>query len=161
VKRIVQATSAATLALMERWGSAGQSGAAVPIVADIRRLAISVIGRALLSADLAEDDALRFGQAVVDALRLIRERNTSPINAPLILPTRRNRGLRQTREILDRYIDRHLASRAHGHRSEDLLDALLQARDPDTAKRCDHQALLDETKTLFVAGFETTATAVA
>jgi cytochrome P450 len=161
VKRVVPATAAATHHLLERWESSRRRGEPVLIVSDMRRLAMSVIGRALLSTDLVEEDAIRFGQAVADALQLVRERNTSAFNAPLSFPTRHNRRLRETRNILDRYVNGHLDRRRHGGRHEDILDALLQARDPDTGEALGRQALLDETKTLFVAGFETTATALA
>lgn len=161
VKRIVPATCTATAALMDEWEQSSRRSEPVPAVAGMRKLAMSVIGRALLSTDLAESDSLRFSRAVADALRLIRERNTSPVNAPLRIPTRSNRRLHYTRKILDQYVNGHLEKRKYGERSEDILDALLQAQDPETGEGLSHQALLDETKTLFLAGFETTATAMA
>lgn len=52
------------------------------------------------------------------------------------------------------------AERDNRGKREDLLTALLAVRDPDTGDALDDQAILDETKTLFAAGFETTATAL-
>jgi cytochrome P450 len=160
---VAPATVAATADLLERWEAARQKGEPVPAVAEMQRLSLAVIGRALLSTQVDADDAVRFGRAVRDSLRVTRERNTSWLNAPLWVPTRRNRRLHETREILDRYVGRHLeARRAAGEcPRDDILQSLLQARDPETGEPLPHQALLDETKTLFVAGFETTATGLA
>jgi cytochrome P450 len=154
LKRIVPATCAATRDLLVRWEAVRRSGDPVPIVADMQRLAMNVIGRALLSTDLQAEDAVRFGKALRDSLWFIRERNNSIVNVPLSIPTRGNRRLRETRLILDTYIGRHLREREGGARSEDMLDALFQAG-------LAPQALLDETKTLFLTGSETTATALA
>jgi cytochrome P450 len=161
IKRVVPATCAATTGLLDAWEAKRQSNSAVPIVEDMRRLAMSVITRALLSASPDERDAARFGEAVADALLLIRERNTSVFNPPLPVPTRRNRRLRETRQILDRYIEAHLTARKDGFTADDILEALVQSRDPDTGEGFSHEALIDETKTLFAAGFETTASTLA
>jgi enediyne biosynthesis protein E7 len=158
LRRIVPATCMATEELLKRWESSRDP---VPVVADMQRLSMSVIGRALLSTDLQEEDATRFGQAVRESLWLVRKRNTSVLNAPMMFPTRDNQRLRETRNILDTYLNSHVAARRGGEQQNDMLDALLQARDPDTKEPLPHQALLDETKTLFIAGFETTATALA
>jgi cytochrome P450 len=65
------------------------------------------------------------------------------------------------RQILDSYIERHLAARSEGFTGNDILDALMHVRDPDTGEGLSHEALVDETKTLFAAGMDTTATALA
>ena len=161
LQRIVPAAAQATGALLARWEQERHRSRPVPVVAEMRRLAMAVIGRALLSTDLDEAESAQFGQAVVDALTLIRERNTSIVRLPLAFPSRHNRRLHETRAILDRYVERHLAERRAGLERPDILGALREARDPDTGEALGHQALLDETKTLFVAGFETTATALA
>jgi cytochrome P450 len=161
LRRIVPTTCTATAALLDRWEQERRRALPVPVVADMRRLTMAVIGRALLSADLEDAQAAQFGQAVADALWLIRERNTSVVRAPLAIPTRHNRRLHETRAILDRYVNRHLAQRRDSPDLPDILGRLCQAHDPDTGERLTHQELLDETKTLFVAGFETTATALA
>jgi cytochrome P450 len=135
----------------------------VNAVGDMQRLTMAVIARALLSTDVASDEAARFGQAVRDSQRLVRQRNTSWLALPSWVPTPANRHLRATRATLDAYIDLHLRARREGRGGcpFDILRALLQARDPETGEALPHDALRDETKTLFVAGFETTATALA
>jgi cytochrome P450 len=149
--------------VIQRWEAAAKTGDTVPVVAEMQRLSLSVIGRALLSTQVDAEDAARFGRAVRDSLRLARQRNTSWLKLPLWLPSRANRRLRETRRILDHYLAPRLEARASGAAppSGDILDALLKARDPETSEPLPRQALLDETKTLFVAGFETTATALA
>jgi cytochrome P450 len=161
IKRVVPATRTATVDLLNRWDTRQASGNAVCIVEDMRWLAMSVVAHALLSAHPEEQEAARFGRAVADALQLIRVRNTSAFNLPLSFPTRHNRRLAEVRQILDRYIESHLLRRDEGFAAQDILDALLQARDPETGEGLSREALIDETKTLFAAGFETTASVLA
>jgi len=72
-----------------------------------------------------------------------------------------NRSLEKTRKTLDEYIGPIVkARRVEGDARDDILGALLSARDPETGDALTEQEILDETKTLFAAGFETTATAL-
>jgi len=164
LRRALGPVLAATNDLLARWETETRNGRDILLTADMQRLTLAVIGRALLSTDVNGNDALRFGQAVRDGQVLIRRRNTSAWNAPMWIPTRGNRRLREARAALDTYLDPYLQSRRTDVDSEkpitDMLDALLQARDPDTGEALPHDALRDETKTLFLAGFETTATAL-
>ncbi|MCX6951027.1 MAG: cytochrome P450, partial [Verrucomicrobia bacterium] len=64
--------------------------------------------------------------------------------------------------VLDEFVSGHLQPRlAPGAAPrDDIAQALLDARDPETGEALPWQSLLDETKTLFGAGFETTSTAL-
>jgi cytochrome P450 len=97
--------------------------------------------------------------AMREAMRLLREYNTSLFPIPLSCPVHRNRKLNGHRETLDRFIDSHIKSRrANGQPDKpDFLSVLMSAEDPDSGELLSRQALIDETKTLFIAGFETTA----
>jgi cytochrome P450 len=154
LRRIVPATCAATEDLFSRWDTAQRADEPVLIVAEMQRLAMNVIGRTLLSTDLTGEEATRFGGAVRESLWLIRKRNTSLINAPMVIPTRANRRLIENKKTLDVFVQKHLAShQTNADQSRDMVGALM--KEGLTA-----QALLDETKTLFLAGFETTAAAM-
>ena len=159
LQAVFDATTCCTQEMLARWQEFQNRGESVPLVAEMQRTTLAVIARALLSTAVSESDARRFGQAVRDSLRLVRRRNTSIARAPLWMPTGANRKLHATRRVLDEYVNRHLQARAGGEERADILNALLQVRDENEAP-LSAQALLDETKTLFVAGFETTATAL-
>lgn len=163
LQNLVPATCDAVAALLARWEAARRQGEPVPAVLDMQRLSLSVIGRALLSTEVGLDDADRFGQAVRETLRLMRERNTSWFAPPVWWPTAGNRQLHATRNSLDEFVDSHIGRRgaADDGRPRDILNALLRARDAKTGEAIGAKGLREETKTLFVAGFETTATALA
>lgn len=163
LQRLAPVTRDATQAMLDRWEALRRNGDTVATMAETQHLTLSVIGRALLSADIGRDNSERFGAAVRDSLHLLRKRNTSWFAPPLWLPTRANRHLHMTRQILDEYVNRHIAARSQPQCPvhHDILQTMRQAREPDGSVALDHAALRDETKTLFIAGFETTATALA
>jgi cytochrome P450 len=161
LRHLVQVANDTTGQLLQRWEGQSRAGEPVEVVAEMQQLALSVIGHALLSTDLGRDRAARFATAVRAALRLLRQRNTSLLRLPHWVPTSLNRRLAATRKDLDDFICPIIAARrADGGRHSDILAALLDVRDPESGDALDDQAVLDETKTLFTAGFETTATAM-
>jgi len=160
LQRLVPVTRDATQAMLAQWEQRRRDGDAIAVLADTQHLTLSIIGQALLSTDVGRDNTERFGAAVRDSLHLMRRRNTSWFAAPLWLPIAKNRHLHMTRDILDTYVNGHIADRQHGPLRQDILQTMRQARDAD-GTGLDTAALRDETKTLFVAGFETTATALA
>jgi cytochrome P450 len=136
----------------------------VEIVAEMQRFTVAAIARVLFSTDVSESETSRLAAIVRDGTLLIRRRNTSVAMWPMWMPTADNRRLRAYRRELDAIIERHIAARKSvngASESPDLLGALMQARDSETGAALRHDELLDETKTLMVAGFETTATALA
>jgi cytochrome P450 len=162
LSRIAGITRDATLRLLEGWEARRRDGEAVALGAAMQELTIGVMGRALLSTELESEDAARFGAAVRDSLALLRARNNARLRPPLWVPSRANRRLANVRAVLDAFVLRHIDARAASERPAmaDILDALLASRDGETGAAFDRAALRDETKTLFVAGFETTATAL-
>jgi cytochrome P450 len=97
---------------------------------------------------------------VKDALYRVRIRNTSVFPLPLWIPTPNNQALHKTREELDRFLGPVVEERLGRSDGADMLSALARARD-DQGQAFTREELLDQTKTLFAAGFETTATAMA
>lgn len=149
------------LAMLERWDEECRQGRPVNAALETQRVTLAVIGRALLSATVDTRAADRFAQAVQEAMILVRRRNTSALRLPLWIPTRTNRKLRATRVILDTYVGAQIDARLGGDRnSGDILDDLRTARDGEGVP-LSREALLEETKTLFVAGYETTAVSLA
>ena len=132
----------------------------VDMAAECQRLALDIILRALCGLKLEQEQVLSLGAVVKEALRRVRIRNTSAIPAPLWMPTPNNRALRRVREELDAFLGPVVEERLHASEGTDMLSALARARD-DQGQAFTRQELLDQTKTLFAAGFETTATAMA
>lgn len=163
LQRIVPAVIQATDEMFARWDVQTAAGGTIPLLAEMQTLALTVMCRALLSVGIDSDEARRFAVAVRDSLYLIRRRNTSLCPVPHWVPDRLNRGLRRTHSVLEEFVARHLRPRVgeSAPALPDIVQSLLEARDPETGEALSWQALLDETKTLFTAGFETSATMLA
>jgi cytochrome P450 len=80
----------------------------------------------------------------------------------LWVPTARNREFHSVMQFMDGLMYGLLSERRRsGAHRDDLLDLLLQARDEETGEGLTDQELRDEALTIFAAGHETTANALA
>jgi cytochrome P450 len=165
--RVVEITGTLTTQLLASWEQAGQRGGEVDLLGDMQDLAMRVIGMALFSRDMLSD--LReaagaaencFTQTVRSGAAVVFRRNISPVPQPLWVPTRLNRRFRRARAAVDRFIDERIDERLAGDDGcDDILGDLVRAYG-DSAQRMRHE-LRDQVLTLFFAGFETTAIALA
>ncbi|HKV12643.1 MAG TPA: cytochrome P450, partial [Thermoanaerobaculia bacterium] len=148
------ATDAAAAAA--RW----QDGETVDISREMMRLTLRIVARTLFSVDVEEGAAREVGRALdalVDAFSVVAVLGTLFRKLPLPSIRRANKA----RETLDALIYRMIAERRRaGGGGEDLLSLLLAARDEDGSAMDDRQ-VRDEAMTLFLAGHETTANALA
>ncbi|MBI4956347.1 MAG: cytochrome P450 [Myxococcales bacterium] len=105
----------------------------------------------------------RLTPALPGPLRARGERAAQALGTPLLWPSRRNRAHADARAIIDRRVARMIAERrAASAPAQDLLSQLLHAQDAEAgAGAMSDRQLRDEVVTLFVAGHETTATALA
>lgn len=132
----------------------------VDMASECQCLALDIILQALCGLKLGRERVLHFGTLVKDALHRVRIRNTSALPMPLWMPTPNNQALHRVRAELDRFLGPVVEERLGRSDGTDMLSALARARD-DQGEAFTRQELLDQTKTLFGAGFETTATAMA
>ena len=174
--RVVEITAAFTAQLVDGWDAARRRGDQVDLLADMQDLAMRVIGMALFGRDMRCDartgtaTADYFTEAVRSGTSVVFLRNISPVPLPLWLPTRLNRRFRGALAAVDRFvyerIDERLADR-DGY--DDILGELVrayggQAPQPGAEQLGPEQLrreLRDQAITLFFAGFETTAIALA
>lgn len=152
-------------ATAEAWSAYERSGRAIDVAAEMMRLTLRVAGETLLSADVS-GEADTVGKALTMILTEARDRIYKPFALPLSIPTRHNRTVHAALGTLDalvyRMIDeRRRAKRGGGSGPEDLLSMLLDARDEATGEAMSDRQLRDEVLTIFLAGHETTATALA
>jgi cytochrome P450 len=149
-----------TESLLQRWEPAASRGEPLDVSQEMMRLALRIVGRALLGAVIGPeveevDRALRalLGQAM--------DRITSVVRLPLGLPTPKNRQFREALSALDRVVYGFIEKRRRGEGDRtDLLWRLMNARDPETGETMDDRQLRDEVMTMFLAGHETTANAL-
>ena len=151
-----------TLALMQRW----QPGETRDVAHDMMTLTLGIVTKTLFNVDVS-DQAERIGLLMHTVLEAANDSINSynPVWERMF-KTRQRRTEAATAElfkIIDEIIVEH---RKHDADTGDLLSMLLAARDEDsspgfTGASMSERQLRDEVMTLFIAGHETTANALA
>lgn len=146
--------------MRERWAML-PAGAEIEMSQEMMRLTLMIAGRTLFDADV-EEDASEVGQALTD-LMAIAERIPNPLAGILaLLPLPSNRRFEKARQRLDDIIYGIIRERRTSNVDRgDFLSMLLMAQDEEggTGGMTDSQ-VRDEALTIFLAGHETTATAL-
>jgi cytochrome P450 len=147
-------------AVAGRWGHAARDGGGVDANAEMVRLALRVVGRAIFG-----DDVGRAGEVLDSAFPVLNRhafrRAMSPLAPPASWPTPDNRKAARSRQALYGVVDELIAHRQQaGAHGEDLLSRLLRARDQDSGTAMDVQEVRDEALIFLLAGHETTSTAL-
>jgi cytochrome P450 len=121
---------------------------------------MSIIGKALFDADVfTQTDEL--GAAMAVTVEYASHALSVLLPTPYSWPTRRNRRMHRATKLLRNRIQSFIDERrANPSERNDFLSLLLQARDDDGKPMSDQQVMA-ECLTLFGAGHETTATALA
>ena len=133
----------------------------VDVTAAMMKLTLRIIGQTLLSADVT-GAADRVSRALEITLAHANDALARIIPRPLWWPTPAARQLRQAMATLDRVILDIIAERRHQTAApDDLLTMLMSSRDADTGESMSDPQLRDEVMTIFLAGHETTAIALA
>lgn len=149
--------------MLDAWSlGAAATGEAFDLAAEMSRVTLRIVGRALFSLDLQES-AATVGRALVDALDVVTRRAFTLLPLPLGVPTTDNRRFVRARRDLDEVVLRIIAERRDGDGQPygDLLAMLLEARDPDSGEGMTDRQLRDEVMTFVLAGHETTAVTLA
>jgi cytochrome P450 len=127
---------------------------------EMMAVTLQIVARTLFGAAV-EQDAAAVGHAFDLVVREIAVRVARPLRIPDAIPTPGNLRYRAGLRQLDRIVYEMIRTRrAQGGGGADLLSLLLHAQDEDGSRMTDAQ-LRDEAITLFLAGHETTAIALA
>lgn len=156
---------ASELVALLRSGPSSTDGPTVPDVVDLMDVsswyALRALGRTVLGGDGIED-AVRVLRSTLPALSdHAARRGLSPVRLPRQVPSPANRRAAGHRRSLHGMVDELVRSRAGRTGGHDLLRLLLDARDPDTGVGLEPREVRDEVLIFLIAGFETTASAVA
>jgi len=141
--------------VLYRWQKAAQEGRLLNMDAEMMRLTMRVIGRALFSLDLGQELA-EVGNFIQEAFAFVPERSLNPL-LPSWLPLPSHRRFARNLKIINQFVYDQIAEGRHHLERQNFLSVLLKARDPETGQGMSDQQLRDEFITLFFAGFETTA----
>ena len=152
--------SEAMISLTQRMLDTWQGQAIRDIHADMAKLTMEIACTTLFGAEGCPDPQLVAG-ALDDAQESLALRWKRIIPLPRWLPTPANRKFRRALRNIDQIVNEIVArKRAAGNRDgNDLLSSLLSAQDEDGLAFTNEQ-LVDEVRTIFLAGHETTALAL-
>jgi cytochrome P450 len=143
--------------MLAGWGD----GVTVNITHEMMKLTMRIVAKTLFDADVSgEADAI--GNAITIGIETTGKRITQPLHLPDWLPTRTNRERRAAAQVLEATIMGMINQRrASGEDKGDLLSMLLLAVDEEDGGQMTNKQVRDEAMTLFIAGHETTANALA
>ncbi len=128
---------------------------------ELMRCTLRLVGETLLSSDVTSKASV-VGDAITVALEHLIHRTLHPVGLPEWVPTPRNVAFKKAVRQLDEVVLGMIAERrTGGGPGTDLLGMLMEARDPETNEGMDDAQLRDEVMTIFLAGHETTANALA
>jgi cytochrome P450 len=147
-----------TLAMLERWDALARRGEPVDIGGEMMKLTLTIVAKALFSADVS-DDAEAIGDALTEVNQQLGE--FSLLDLLWMIPTPRKRRFRAAVHALDQVVGKIVDERRLStYRNQDLLSMLLEAVDEETDKGMSPRQVRDEVLTLLLAGHETTANAL-
>jgi cytochrome P450 len=127
---------------------------------DMNRLTLEIVVKTLFNSDVS-NDADHIGETLSRLVKPFASQATLKWILDNRLPTPGHRQYFRDVSEIDRIVFRIIAERrASGYDEGDLLSMLLEAQDDDGSQMTDAQ-LRDEVMTLFLAGHETTALALA
>ena len=130
------------------------------IGSEMTKLTLGIVVKSLFGSDLPLE-AREIGASVLAVLDAVNQRMNSALRLPSWVPTRRNIRERHALKKLDGMLRALIVTRRASRESrDDLLSVLLAAVDEDSGFRMTDQQLRFEMMTLFLAGHETTATAL-
>ena len=146
-----------------RWTNAVTPGSDMDMTAQMGALTLAIVGETLFSSDV-QDDANEVRTAMNDAVAGFALAFVPMVERLEKLPLPIFRRMREARTRLDQVIRKVIAKRREAEDpSHDLISMLLAARDPENphAVGMSDEQIRDEAITIFLAGHETTANAMA
>lgn len=139
-----------------------QSGEYFDVAPQMTNLTLDIISEAIFSNGVDDEKADLVSRQITLLNQYATEKLNDPIRLPPSIPTPFNLRERKAVKVLDNVIYEIIDKRRkEGISKSDLLSMLLDARDEETGEAMDNRQLRDEVMTIFIAGNETTANAMA
>ena len=149
----------------ERVQAVWKTGQTVDVSHEMMRLTLGIVGKTLFDVENLENDADTLGRSLTAIMRYFIRIVRSPIRTHSTTVPPWEREARQAITHLDSTIYGLIEERRRGKRDTgDLLSMLILAHDPegdDSDFAMGNRQIRDEVMTLFLAGHETTANALA
>ena len=140
---------------------AWENGKQIGMLNEMMHLTMRIVGKTLFDTDVTSD-ADSIGAAISIGIEATADRISHPLQLVDKLPTATNRKRKDALRVIDETIKRFIEERqTSGEDKGDLLSMLLMAVDEQDGGQMTTKQVKDEAMTLFVAGHETTANALA
>jgi cytochrome P450 len=146
--------------MLARWAGVAAAGRALDLPMEMSRVTMRIITESMFSTGLGEAQTREVG-AAIRALNVDRLQLRDLIGVPEWIPRLPRRKIRANVAVIDRIV-RGIVTDRRTERADrdDLLGMFMSARDDETGEGMTDRQLRDEVMTMFVAGHETTATAL-
>lgn len=144
-----------------RIAALAKTGEYFDVTNDMTALTLDIISEAIFSSGIDGQETFVANQ-ITRLNQMATEKLNSPIRLPQNLPTpfnlKEKRIVKSLNDVIYSIINKR---RKEGISKNDLLSMLLDVRDEETGEAMNNQQLRDEVMTIFIAGNETTANAMA
>lgn len=128
---------------------------------EMNQVTLDIVGRTLLSSNLKGDFG-KINHALTAVLEAVNRKRGRMFRIPQWVPLPSQVKLNRNRKVLEDTITEIIEKRRHEtQRFDDLLSMLMEVEDADTHEKMSDKQLRDEVLTIFLAGHETTANAMA
>lgn len=163
LRKFAEIWAVATNELIDRWRGYAHSGEVFDAFEQTMAHSLDLAARTLFSLDAGSADGELVTSSFTICLQHLMYKVGTVVNVPESVPTPRNRRFLKARGALDEVVYRLIRERREaGDRApDDFLSSFVQANDSDPAHRVSDRQLRDDLLTLFIAGFETNASALA
>jgi cytochrome P450 len=149
-----------TQEMLDRWDHTAGLGHTLDVAHEMMTLTLRIVATTLFTTDVK-----RVSEEVGNAVTVLNEWADKTLDSlwPIGFPTPGNLRARGFAKRLDVIIADIIARRRRGEQgdAQDLLAMLMEAKDADTGEGMTDRQLRDEVMTIFLAGHETTANALA
>lgn len=162
VQAMAPVLAKATQGFVEVLAAASEGEDPIDVLPAASNMVQEILFRGLFSHDCDHIDTRALGHAMAVANDHIHKSAWTMVPLPAWVPTPHRRRFAKAMQLLDETVYGLIRDRrARGSEDPDLLGRMLAVRDEETGEGMTDQQLRDEVMTLFVAGHDTSAAAIA
>lgn len=152
---------ACTNEMIGEWKENLKSETVIDMSEEMMKITLQIIGKTMLSVDV-KSEAKSVDVSLSYLIKEVNKKTMKAINLPLWVPLPSNFKFKKEMKVLDGIIYKIIHERRkNGERKGDLLDILMASKYEGSEETMPDELLKDEVMTIFLAGHETTANALA
>ncbi|HYP39992.1 MAG TPA: cytochrome P450 [Chloroflexia bacterium] len=145
---------------MARWRGTSERGEVVDLLEEMVPININILLKTIFGTSISYTEA-RAVRAASDVIFNHSEKLVFSFFMPMSIPRPGHRRFRKALAVVDAVVERVIAERRHNlEDTGDVLSTLLLVRD-ESGEAMDDQQIRDEVMSIFMAGYESTAAALA